>query len=132
MVVHDTRLEAVAALTTSDAMEPMDPEKLAEAAALRCTQAQLHCRRILLSASFILFCTGAALLSYLLLREAGDAPKMAALTFVAGLLTVAAVEDMLEEAHEARAGETAGENAGGAAAEGHGGDGARAGGGVLN
>eukprot|EP00793_Prasinoderma_coloniale_P000208 PRCOL_00005718-RA len=33
------------------------------------------------------------------------------------------------EAHEARAGETAGENAGGAAAEGHGGDGARAGGG---
>ncbi|HEY5646733.1 MAG TPA: hypothetical protein VIS76_12360 [Pseudomonadales bacterium] len=59
-------------------------------------------RRILLSASFILFCTGAALLSYLLLREAGDAPKMAALTFVAGLLTVAAVEDMLEEAHDAR------------------------------
>lgn len=27
---------------------------------------------------------------------------MAALTFVAGLLTVAAVEDMLEEAHDAR------------------------------
>ena len=59
-------------------------------------------RRIQLSASFILFCTGAALLSYLLLREAGDAPKMAALTFVAGLLIVAAVEDMLGEAHDAR------------------------------
>ena len=58
-------------------------------------------RRILLSASFILFCVGAALLSYLLLRGAGEGPKMAALTFVAGLLTVAAVEDMLEEAHEA-------------------------------
>lgn len=59
-------------------------------------------RRILLSASFIFFCTGAALVSYLLLRGAGDAPKMAALTFVAGLLTVAAVEDMLEEAHDAK------------------------------
>lgn len=58
-------------------------------------------RRILLSASFILFCVGAALLSYLLLRDAGEGAKMAALSFVAGLLTVAAVEDMLEEAHEA-------------------------------
>ncbi|MEQ9213437.1 MAG: peptidoglycan-binding protein [Marinovum algicola] len=58
-------------------------------------------RRILLSASFILFCVGAALLSYLLLRGADEGPKMAALCFVAGLLTVAAVEDMLEEAHEA-------------------------------
>lgn len=59
-------------------------------------------KRILLSASFILFCVGAALLAYLLLRGAGDGPKMAALTFVAGLLTVAAVEDMLEEAHDAK------------------------------
>ena len=59
-------------------------------------------RRILLSASFILFCVGAALLAYLLLRGAGEGPKMAALTFVAGLLTVAAVEDMLEEAHDAK------------------------------
>ena len=60
-------------------------------------------RRILLSASFMLFCVGAALLSYLLLRDAGEGPKMAALSFVAGLLTVAAVEDMIEEAHEAEA-----------------------------
>ena len=45
---------------------------------------------------------GAALLAYLLLRGAGEGPKMAALTFVAGLLTVAAVEDMLEEAHDAK------------------------------
>ena len=58
--------------------------------------------RILLSASFILFSCGAAILSYLLLRGAGEGPKMAVLAFVAGLLTVAAVEDMLEEAHEAR------------------------------
>jgi ZIP family zinc transporter len=60
-------------------------------------------RRILLSASFFLFATGAALLSYLLLRGASEGAKMAALAFAAGLLTVAAVEDMLEEAHEARA-----------------------------
>lgn len=60
-------------------------------------------RRILLSASFMLFCVGAALLSYLLLRDAGEGLKMAALSFVAGLLTVAAVEDMIEEAHEAEA-----------------------------
>lgn len=58
--------------------------------------------RIWLSASFILFSCGAALLSYTLLRDAGEEPKMAALAFVSGLLTVAAVEDMLEEAHEAR------------------------------
>src|SRR3546814_9973630 len=46
--------------------------------------------------------SGSAVLSYVLLRNAPDALKMAALVFVAGLLTVAAVEDMLEEAHEAR------------------------------
>lgn len=59
-------------------------------------------RRILLSASFIVFCVGAALFAYLLLRGADEGLKMAALTFVAGLLTVAAVEDMLEEAHDAQ------------------------------
>lgn len=59
-------------------------------------------RRILLSASFILFSVGAALISWFLLRGAGEGVKMAALAFVAGMLAVAAVEDMLEEAHEAR------------------------------
>ena len=59
-------------------------------------------RRIMLSASFILYCVGAALLAYLLLRGAPDAAKLAALAFAAGLLSVAAVEDMLEEAHGAR------------------------------
>lgn len=44
-----------------------------------------------------------AVLAYFLLRNAPEALKMAALVFVAGLLSVAAVEDMLEEAHEARA-----------------------------
>ena len=59
-------------------------------------------RRILLSASFVLFCVGAALLSYLLLRDAAEGLKMAALSFVAGLLTVAAVEDLITEAHETK------------------------------
>ena len=59
-------------------------------------------RRILLSASFMLFSVGAALISYLLLRGASEGIKIAALAFVAGMLAVAAVEDMLEEAHEAR------------------------------
>lgn len=59
-------------------------------------------RRFLLSASFFIYVIGAALLSYFLLRNAPEAIKIAALVFVAGVLTIAAVEDMLEEAHEAR------------------------------
>ena len=58
-------------------------------------------RRILLSASFFLFVIGAALGSYFLLRTAPEPAKLGALVFVAGLLTVAAVEDMMKEAHEA-------------------------------
>ena len=59
-------------------------------------------KRLLLSASFVLFCTSAALASYFLLRDTAEWVKMAALVVVAGLLTLAAVEDMLEEAHESR------------------------------
>lgn len=59
-------------------------------------------RRLLLSASFFGYVTGAALLSYFVLRDAPVAIKMGALVFVAGLLAVAAVEDMLEEAHSAK------------------------------
>ena len=59
-------------------------------------------RRILLSASFFVYVLGAAVLAYFVLRNAPEALKMAALAFVAGLLSVAAVEDMLEEAHETR------------------------------
>lgn len=58
-------------------------------------------KRILLSASFFLYVLGSAALSYFLLRDAAESIKLAALVFVAGLLTVAAVEDMLTEAHEA-------------------------------
>jgi len=58
-------------------------------------------RRLLLSATFVLFSVGAALFAFLVLQAASQPMKMAALAFVAGLLVVAAVEDMLEEAHEA-------------------------------
>lgn len=57
--------------------------------------------RILLSVSFFVYVVLAALGSYFLLRDAPLSLKVSALVFVAGLLTVAAVEDMLEEAHEA-------------------------------
>ena len=57
-------------------------------------------RRLLLSASFALPVLGAAVLAYFALRGQGDAVKMAALVFVAGLYSLAAVEDMLREAHK--------------------------------
>jgi ZIP family zinc transporter len=56
--------------------------------------------RLLISASFAVPVVGAALLAYLALRGQGEALKMAVLVFVAGLYTLAAVEDMLREAHE--------------------------------
>lgn len=58
-------------------------------------------RRIAVSLSFPLYCLGTAMLAWFLLRDAPDAAKYVALSFVAGLLSIAAVEDMLEEAHEA-------------------------------
>lgn len=58
-------------------------------------------RRIWLATSFFIYVIGGALLSYFLLRDASEGLKMAALVFVAGLLTVAAAEEMLQEAHDA-------------------------------
>ena len=57
-------------------------------------------RRLLLSASFALPVLGAAAVAFLLLRGRSEAVQMTALVFVAGLYVLAAVEDMLEEAHE--------------------------------
>ncbi|GAB4241534.1 MAG: hypothetical protein Kow0032_29530 [Methyloligellaceae bacterium] len=57
-------------------------------------------RRLLLGAAFAIPVLVAAALAYTLLRGQSDALKMAALVFTAGLLTVAAVEDMITEAHE--------------------------------
>lgn len=59
-------------------------------------------RRILLSLSFFPFVVVPSLLAFLLLSGAAEATKSIALIVVAGLLTVAAVEDMLEEAHTSR------------------------------
>ncbi|ADJ28146.1 Peptidoglycan-binding lysin domain protein [Nitrosococcus watsonii C-113] len=57
-------------------------------------------RRFWLSASFALPALTAATLAYFLLRDQNETLKMAGLVFTAGLLTVAAVEDMVSEAHE--------------------------------
>jgi zinc transporter, ZIP family len=57
-------------------------------------------RRLILGASFAVPVLVAATLAYVLLRGRGEALQMAALVFTAGLLTVAAVEDMIVEAHE--------------------------------
>jgi ZIP family zinc transporter len=57
-------------------------------------------RRLLLSASFAIPVVGAAALAFLVLRGQGEAVQMTVLVFVAGLYILAAVEDMLEEAHE--------------------------------
>lgn len=58
-------------------------------------------KRLLLAASFALPVLLAAMLAFFLLRGQGEALKMGALVFTAGLLTVAAIEDMISEAHEA-------------------------------
>lgn len=60
-------------------------------------------RRMALSTFFFVPVLGAALLAYFVLRDQSETLKMVALTVTAGLLTVAAVEDMLSEGHEAKA-----------------------------
>ena len=58
-------------------------------------------RRILLSASFAVPCLAGATVGYWLLRDQSEALKLVALAFTAGILLIAAVEEMLEEAHKA-------------------------------
>lgn len=59
-------------------------------------------RRLWLAASFVAFCTLAAVAAFLLLRDLSQPVKLAGLVVVAGMLTLAAVEDILEEAHESQ------------------------------
>lgn len=59
-------------------------------------------RRMLLSASFAIPVVGMASLAYFFLKGQSEVLQMSALAFVAGLLALAAVEDMLLEAHEAK------------------------------
>jgi len=58
--------------------------------------------RLLLSGSFIVASVGGALIGWVLLRGQSETVKFAGLAFVAGLLLIAAVEDMIAEAHETR------------------------------
>jgi zinc transporter, ZIP family len=57
-------------------------------------------QRRLLLAAFALLTLLVTVLAYFLLRNQSETLKMAALVFTAGLLLVAAVEDMITEAHE--------------------------------
>lgn len=57
-------------------------------------------KRLGLSASFAAPVLIAAALSFLLLRRQSEAIQMAAVVFTAGPLVVAAIEDMIREAHE--------------------------------
>ena len=56
-------------------------------------------KRLLISASFFLPVVGAAVVAYFALKGRSENLKMAGLVFVAGLYLLAAVEDMLREAH---------------------------------
>jgi zinc transporter, ZIP family len=58
-------------------------------------------RRLVLSASFLIPCLAGASAGYWLLRGRSETLQLAALAFTAGILLIAAVEDMLREAHEA-------------------------------
>ncbi|WP_305097121.1 ZIP family metal transporter [Croceibacterium aestuarii] len=58
-------------------------------------------RRLLIGASFVVPVLAGALLSYLLLRNQAEAVQLVALAFTAGLLLVAAAEEIIGEAHAA-------------------------------
>ena len=58
-------------------------------------------KRLLMSASFAVPILLAALGSYFLLREQGPAVQLTVLAFIAGLLLVAATEEIIGEAHQA-------------------------------
>ena len=57
-------------------------------------------RRLLLSVSFAVPVLLAATLAYVLLRGRSESLQMAAIVFTAAPLVLAAVEDMITEAHE--------------------------------
>lgn len=57
-------------------------------------------KRLLISASFLLPVVGVAVLAYYALRGQSEVLKMTGLVFVAGLYMLAAIEDMMREAHE--------------------------------
>lgn len=58
-------------------------------------------RRLLLSASFVIPALGGAALSYGLLRERPETWQLMGLVGTAGLFSVAVIEDMIRDAHQA-------------------------------
>ncbi|MBW7850992.1 MAG: peptidoglycan-binding protein [Rhodospirillales bacterium] len=60
-------------------------------------------KRLLLSISFFVPVMAAAAGAYLLLRDQSDLLKYGALSFISGMLLLAAAEDMMNEAHESSA-----------------------------
>ena len=58
-------------------------------------------RRILIALSFLIFPVVAALSAFMALRHTPEPVQMSALAFIAGLLSYAAIEDTIGEAHEA-------------------------------
>ena len=59
--------------------------------------------RLLLSSSFLIPVVGSAILAFFLLRNLPEIVKYSAMVFVSGLYALAAVEDMLGEAHNSEA-----------------------------
>ena len=76
------------------------PEGFAAIANLKCSGVG-RLWRLTLSASFFIFCLLGATIGYWLLRGQSEALKLSALAFTAGVLQIAAVEDLMREAHEA-------------------------------
>lgn len=77
------------------------PEGFATTATFRASGAS-RAARLWISASFAIPVVGAAILAFFVLRNASEALKMGSLVFVAGFYTVAAVEEILAQAHETR------------------------------
>lgn len=76
------------------------PEGFAMAANFK-NQKLSRSRRLWLGASLALPCVVAGSIGFLLLKDASDIWKFSALAFTAGILSLAAAEEMMKEAHEA-------------------------------
>ena len=76
------------------------PEGFAAAATFRANNVPRR-RRILLMASFAIPVVGAAVFANAVLRGAPEIYRFGALAVISGMLAVAAIEDMIGEAHEA-------------------------------
>lgn len=75
------------------------PEGYAVSASLRANDVPRG-KRLLMMASFVIPALAAAAFAHLLLKDASDLWRFGALAAIAGLLSLAAIEDMLGEAHE--------------------------------